>query len=281
MEQLGRLHAEEEWFAWAAGFLDGDGCLSSAGGYPMISIAGVDPEPLGRFCRAVGAGHLAGPYARTHPDRWSKSSMYFVQIYKEAIEVVRKLWPHLGLAKRNQARTSHVWDAAELPVLLGVDEDSRRADFSRENLAWAAGFFDAEGCFSSTPRTGVSASITQTDRELLDRFRQAVGIGKIYGPYKTPQPDRYRRKPHYFYKAQGRERVQGLLAMMWTWLGTTKRQQALDRLEWPTTCKRGHPKTPGHTGCGECTRAYWQAQREIRRQPGVGEPSVPYFLEAS
>lgn len=272
--------SDVERLAWAAGFLDGDGCLSRSAGYPMISIAGIDPEPLENFRQAVGAGHVVGPYVRSHPDRWSKKPQYFVQIYKEAIGVVQRLWPHLGSAKRAQALRHAAWDAADLPQQPAADEASHRKKFSRENLAWAAGFFDAEGCFSTTARVGVCASITQTNRELLDRFQSTVGLGKVYGPYQTHASDRYRRKPHYFFRAHGRERVQALLAMLWTWLGTAKRQQAVERLDWPTTCRRGRPKNPGHAGCAECTRAYWAGYRSRNEGDSVGEPGVPYLLAA-
>lgn len=183
----------------------------------------------------------------------------------------------MATTRRGEKDKTRSYEWTPFGELDAPDEEGRLC-FDRENLAWAAGFFDAEGCFSTTARVGVSASITQTDRELLDRFRATLGTGKVYGPYQTAPSDRFPRKPHYFYKAHGRERVQALLAMMWIWLGSTKKHQALERLDWPTTCRRGHPKTPGHTGCGDCTRAYWTAQREIRREPGVGEPAVPYLL---
>lgn len=269
----------EERIAWAAGFLEGDGSFSSAGRYPMVSVAGTEPQPLVAFARAVGAGHLVGPYDRRDPRRFTKRPMYWVQIYSDAIPVIQKLWPYLGPVKRAAIETTlrRIGRAAK----IGESLDIRWHPRQRVALAWAAGFFDAEGCFSSTPRVGVCASITQTDREVLERFRRAVGIGKIYGPYRTPHTDDYVRKPHYFFRAHGNERVQAILAMLWPWLGTTKRQQAIDRLVWMTTCRNGHPKKPGHTGCGECTKAYWAARREARQQNEVREAAVLYLPEAA
>ena len=59
----------------------------------------------------------------------------------------------------------------------------------REELAWAAGFFDGEGCFSYTEkaRYGV-ATITQADIRPLDRFKTAVRVGNVYGPYDKKYP---------------------------------------------------------------------------------------------
>ena len=60
----------------------------------------------------------------------------------------------------------------------------KRLEFDREELAWAAGFFDGEGCFCfSEAGQYVCVSITQTEREPLDRFERAVGLGKVNGPY--------------------------------------------------------------------------------------------------
>ena len=62
-------------------------------------------------------------------------------------------------------------------------------------LAWAAGFFDGEGSTSIHPNVVnmrtyffLCMQLTQTGDILpytLERFRKAVGEGKVYGPY-TP-----------------------------------------------------------------------------------------------
>lgn len=65
-------------------------------------------------------------------------------------------------------------------------------------LAWAAGFFDGEGCAhiawtTVSKRTGKTlaypqVSISQSGesgKEILERFNDAVGgIGRLYGPWK-------------------------------------------------------------------------------------------------
>lgn len=69
---------------------------------------------------------------------------------------------------------------------------------SETELAWAAGFFDGEGCVrfrtcKSRPNRSreygvLSIQVSQVHREPLDRFRAAVGVGTVkgpYGPYKT------------------------------------------------------------------------------------------------
>jgi hypothetical protein len=281
------MRSHEE-LAWAAGFVDGDGTIAyNPGGYVSLHSGGVDPEPLLRLQDAVGCGNVTGPYDRRHPDRWSKRPQFYFQAYAGGDCAVAKLWFALGAAKREQALAAlnkliaHRGSGETTEAfgeMRGVESGDAFRNSLRLRLAWAAGFFDAEGCFSSTARVGVSASITQTDRELLDRFQSIVGCGKIYGPYATHASDRYLRKPHYFFKAHGRERVQALLAMLWIWLGAAKKLQAIERLDWTTTCRMGHAKKLGHTGCAECTRSYWAAYRAKKREDGVREPAFPYLL---
>lgn len=59
-------------------------------------------------------------------------------------------------------------------------------------LAWAAGFFDGEGCFKGARTNGLSdkkygrISISQKDSEVLYRFKSAVGeLGSVNGPYNN------------------------------------------------------------------------------------------------
>jgi hypothetical protein len=133
---------------------------------------------------------------------------------------------------------------------------------NREELAWAAGFFDGEGCFSYSPASRyVCVSIGQTERDPLNRFRNAVGLGKVNGPYDNRRPGRLTKKPQYFYQAYGYEKVQAIAAMLWFWLGSTKRDQAHRVLSRAIVCARGHAKVPGHKDCAICQTNYWRARR--------------------
>lgn len=131
---------------------------------------------------------------------------------------------------------------------------------TREELAWAAGFFDGEGSFYGGPRGGayrrgqwhINASVTNTDRQLLDRFREAVGIGIVCGPYELAGG----RRPVYRWAIRSPQGVQAVGAMLWPWLGEYKRERwvycltnyrahrlptaaALKRAQ--THCKNNHP----------------------------------------
>lgn len=103
---------------------------------------------------------------------------------------------------------------------------------SREELAWAAGFFDGEGNIRFDPRPGrkrgwTQFQVAQQDRRVLDRFVAAIGFGEIYGPYGPYG----KTKPYYLLSIQGFERVQAAAAMLWRWLSPVKRQQVRLTLE--------------------------------------------------
>lgn len=105
----------------------------------------------------------------------------------------------------------------------------------REQLAWAAGFLDGEGGFYLSTNTDkykkwtyyqVCSTVVQSGPEIphpLARFHQAVGIGKILGPYP---PKGMGHKPQWNWRITGFEKVQAVVALLWTWLSEPKREQA-------------------------------------------------------
>lgn len=108
-------------------------------------------------------------------------------------------------------------------------------------LAWAAGFFDGEGSTGTSVGarrkqingrlryTGLRLTISQVDRQVLDRFRAAVRVGSVTGPYGNGE----KRQPAYRFSTNSFENVQAVVAMLWKWLGPIKRQQAKHALvEW-------------------------------------------------
>ena len=102
--------------------------------------------------------------------------------------------------------------------------------------AWAAGFWDGEGCTyrhlnqakSVTWNRGATPGMSlgqSGSREGLDRFQTALsGLGKVYGPY--PQPEGPGRKPRYRWELVGRWRCQQALAYLWSYLSSEKKDQA-------------------------------------------------------
>jgi hypothetical protein len=269
--------------SWAAGLLDGDGTIvHNTGGYVSVHLGSTDFEIVALFKDAVGSGHISGPYRHRHQDRWSKKPQYYFQAYAQGTDILESLWFALSKAKRSQAARSASKLRAASPhrsipefLLDFANSDSFCEMSPRLKLAWAAGFFDAEGCTSFSPRSGVCVSITQTDKEVLERFSAAVGVGRIYGPYTSKHDDGLLRRPHYFYRATGHQNVQAVVAMIWPWLGSEKRRQATVRLTRCLLCKRGHPKVVGHKGCSTCRVEQWREWRIRRGVPPVTDSRPP------
>lgn len=96
----------------------------------------------------------------------------------------------------------------------------------REELAWAAGFFDGEGSTVPVSKSNSppSLSIYQLDKFCLDRFQDAVlGLGKVYGPY-----NRKRNNDTFsIYKTTKYKDTQAVIALLWYWLSPLKKQQIL------------------------------------------------------
>ena len=131
----------------------------------------------------------------------------------------------------------------------------------KEKLAWAAGFFDGEGCttFKANQKKpngrmyGIPVlQVTQCSNlekypEVLEKFNEAVGrLGHQYGPYNKKSAAQL----YYQLDITGFEEVQAVVAMLWPWLSSVKRQQAEKALEAykiyskRKQCKRGpKPKT--------------------------------------
>lgn len=95
-------------------------------------------------------------------------------------------------------------------------------------LAWAAGFFDGEGCVTYVNHSGKSRTralrinITQRFSEVLYRFRDAVGgIGRVNGPYAA----RGRKNPLYVYSVTKQADVKAVYGKLKPFLGSVKRAQ--------------------------------------------------------
>jgi hypothetical protein len=97
--------------------------------------------------------------------------------------------------------------------------------------AWAAGFFDGEGCTTWTKaypplkkKPYLRIVITQKDRRALHRFQAAVrGIGRVGGPF-------HHKGFHQSAWTANGIQAEYVLRLIWPWLGEVKKEQALRRL---------------------------------------------------
>jgi hypothetical protein len=94
---------------------------------------------------------------------------------------------------------------------------------NREDLAWAAGLFEGEGCisFAKGRSRKIAAMLNMTDRDVVEHFQSVVGCGEIYA-YK-PQQEGW--KPQWRWHVGSFERVQALIAMLWPWLKSRRRSK--------------------------------------------------------
>jgi len=72
-----------------------------------------------------------------------------------------------------------------------------------KELAWAAGLFEANGSATRQKRRPVRLQLKMTARESVLRFRDAVDLGTVYGPYEHIYKDGHARRPYYLWLADG------------------------------------------------------------------------------
>lgn len=95
-------------------------------------------------------------------------------------------------------------------------------------LAWAAGFFDGEGCTSikQGSRISLRLSVGQTNQITLKRFQNAVGYGTINGPYKVKKLN---WTPHSQWNTWS-DAALIVIQKLWKYLSPIKQQQFLTKL---------------------------------------------------
>lgn len=160
-------------------------------------------------------------------------------------------------------------------------------NIDREQLAWAAGFWDGEGCCGiSNGKSGAVSlylTISQVPREPLDRFARAVGCGRVSGPFQRSKPH---HQPQYLWRIGSFEYCQAVLAMLWPFLSGPKREQAAAALERVAAyqgelsvryryCPKGHDtavvgRRPNGV-CAECARNLSREYQKAKRADGETE----------
>lgn len=99
-----------------------------------------------------------------------------------------------------------------------------------EELAWAAGLFGAEGSsYYDRHKQAVSMAMSQiTDnRQLVDRFQNALGLGKV-GHHRHAKDN---HRASVAWRLRGNHNSSKALNLIWPWLDLEKRQQALTAIQ--------------------------------------------------
>jgi hypothetical protein len=108
---------------------------------------------------------------------------------------------------------------------------------NKTDIAWAAGLFEGEGCISygERPSRRLMLRLCSTDEDVVQRFREIVGVGSIYGPVSRTNK---RHKPYWVYNTTSFEDSQYLLCLFWQWLGKRRKAKAISALRGYVANKR-------------------------------------------
>jgi hypothetical protein len=119
----------------------------------------------------------------------------------------------------------------------------------REQLAWAAGLFEGEGCFGTYRRKAqriVLASLAMTDGDVVRRFVAIVGVGEVHGPRQRREGE----QPLYEWAVKAAPDVLKVIELLSPWLGVRRAAKALEVAAVAATigphnglrthCRRGH-----------------------------------------
>ena len=111
---------------------------------------------------------------------------------------------------------------------------------SKEEIAWAAGIIEGEGCLSMFDRKCPSGNIhpqfaihcEMTDQDIIVRLQHCLGgRGNINYRENNRRSDGCERKPSWILSIQKQQEVCNTLNELWEWLGDRRRAKAQEILE--------------------------------------------------
>jgi hypothetical protein len=174
------------------------------------------PDVLLRLREILGYGRFRGP-TRGYLYYWYSARQ------SEIDEMSARLWPWLAAGKREQFLT------AAQAVRRAVPSAGRAVGAVKDEIAWAAGFFEGEGTIRA--RTGYAElALPQATRDgsipdSLTRFQHAVGnLGWIIGPVEPSNP--WSKLPQFIWGSARFEHVQAVIALLWPRLSERRREEA-------------------------------------------------------
>ena len=111
-------------------------------------------------------------------------------------------------------------------------------------LAWAAGFFDGEGCTvvrrfkgndKHRPQHYINVVVGQSEPTTLHRFCAAVGVGSVQGPWERAPSTKKDgspsfRKPNWEYRVVNKQ-AEEVIGKLWPYLSDVKKEQYTRKLQ--------------------------------------------------
>ena len=94
------------------------------------------------------------------------------------------------------------------------------------DIVWAAGLFEGEGCitFNSRQPNLRKVYIAMTDKDVMERFVNIVGFGKLLGPYKGTN------KPRWEWAVSKSSEVLRILKMFLPHFGKRRAKKAIEAI---------------------------------------------------
>lgn len=143
----------------------------------------------------------------------------------------------------------------------------------RRELAWAAGFLEAEGCFSGANGQPLQIQVPQVQRWPLEKLVSILG-GQL--SYSVQSPKRRRQQSIWRWYVAG-PRAAGIMMMLWVFLSPKRKREIVGALDiWKQKqfriskssihCRRGHEFTSENTRIRRRGRSISRICRTCERQ---------------
>ena len=98
----------------------------------------------------------------------------------------------------------------------------------QEEIAWAAGLFEGEGCLHLSKEGRFHIVLTTTDEDVIKRLHDIMNVGSINFRHS---PSRKNRKPHWTWGVYNRDDVIQVLNLMMPYFGERRTEAAEKMLE--------------------------------------------------
>lgn len=102
--------------------------------------------------------------------------------------------------------------------------------YNKEDLAWAAGLFEGEGCFTfrQDGRPSPAAQVCSTDEDVVKRFAETMKFGSIHSYVKN----KGKNKTVWVWSASRFETFQATVALFWNELSFRRKARAKEILNY-------------------------------------------------
>lgn len=166
----------------------------------------------------------------------------------------------------------------------------KKLKLNRDELRWAAGFFDGEGSTylhktfykrkdgNTTIGQHPYIQLAQAEPTVLERFDIAVNhLGTLSKPYAHTKQLRGNERPCYTYRISSFEKVQAVIALLWNFLSGPKREQAKYVLQNTTFKGSPPPKFCVVENCRRPHLARGYCRKHYRALPDVKQKDLAAF----